>query len=342
MSLKNYIDPKRSKTFASKKKSTQKLINHTLFILDSFGIPVNGTPRRLERIAIAFLAVADIKSVKDITNAKNLIDDKYALKTREVIDYVNQYFQEKISSGSYDDIRRKDLKLLVAAEIVLQSSPNSATNDSTRGYGLNPVYCELLKDYGTNNWGEKVAQLMENIEPLSEKLKRNRQINLIPVLLPSGKELNFSPGVHNELQKAIIEDFLPRYGYGAKVLYVGDTSDKYLHLDQAGLDEINFFEISHEELPDVIAYSETKNWLYLIETVHSSGAISELRLLQLKKLTEACGADIIYVTAFADKPTFRKFIADIGWETEVWIADNPDHLIHFNGDKFLGPYVPEK
>ncbi|MBS1775349.1 MAG: hypothetical protein JSS64_03610, partial [Bacteroidetes bacterium] len=23
---------------------------------------------------------------------------------------------------------------------------------------------------------------------------------------------------------------------------------------------------------------------------------------------------------------------------EVWIADNPDHLIHFNGHKFLGAY----
>lgn len=342
MSLKNYIDPKRSKTFASKKKSTQKLINHTLFILDSFGIPVDGTPRRLERTAIAFLAVADIKSIKDIANAKNLIDDKYALKTREVIDYVNQHFQENISSGSYDDIRRKDLKLLVAAEIVLQSSPNSATNDSTRGYGLNPVYCKLLRGYSSKDWDKQVEESLKNIEPLSEKLKRNRKINLIPVLLPSGKKLKFSPGIHNELQKAIIENFLPRYGFGAKVLYVGDTSDKYLHLDKAGLNEISFFEISHEELPDVIAYSKSKNWLYLIEAVHSSGAISELRLLQLKKLTKECSAEIIYITAFADKPTFRKFIADIGWETEVWIANNPDHLIHFNGDKFLGPYLPGK
>ncbi len=28
---------------------------------------------------------------------------------------------------------------------------------------------------------------------------------------------------------------------------------------------------------------------------------------------------------------------DVAWETEVWIADNPDHLVHFNGHKFLGP-----
>jgi len=101
---------------------------------------------------------------------------------------------------------------------------------------------------------------------------------------------------------------------------------------------LNFFEISHEELPDIIAYSPVKNWLYLIEAVYSSGPISEIRLLQLQKLTKNCYAEIIYVTAFQTRSKFRQFMADIAWETEVWIADSPDHLIHFNGDRFLGPY----
>ena len=76
----------------------------------------------------------------------------------------------------------------------------------------------------------------------------------------------------------------------------------------------------------------------MIEAVHSSGVISNVRLLELKKLTEKCQADIIFVTAFLDNNTFRKFAADIAWETEVWIADAPDHIIHFDGEKFLGPY----
>ncbi|MFT4668096.1 MAG: hypothetical protein ACI9XB_005075 [Gammaproteobacteria bacterium] len=338
MNPKNYIDPDKCKTFGSKNSEVQKLINLTLFILDNFGIPIDGTPRRLERMAIAFLAVSGIKTVKGIKKAKNLIDDSYALKTRAIIEYVNSHFQENISSGSYDDIRRKDLKLLVAAGIVLQSSPSSATNDSTRGYGLNPEYAKLLVKYNSRDWSTKVKTNLKGVKSLAEKLRRERNLKKILVSLSSGEKLKFSIGRHNDLQKAIIEDFLPLYGYGAKVLYVGDTSDKYLHLDKTGLEELNFFEISHDELPDVIAYSKDKNWLYLIEAVHSSGAISELRLLQLKKLTQKCTADIIYVTAFLDRSTFRKFIADIAWETEVWIADNPEHLVHFNGDKFLGPY----
>lgn len=291
----------------------------------------------MERMAISFLASGDIKSLKDISKAKDL-NSGFSLKTRDIINYVNQHFHENISSGSYDDIRRKDLKLLTIAGIVLQSSPNSSTNDSTRGYSINPTYSELMRSFGKKGWAESVNESLKNIEPLSQKLKRERQIAKVEVTLPSGGQLTFSVGEHNDLQKAIIEDFLPRYGFGAEVLYVGDTADKYLYLEKDKLEQLNFFEISHDELPDVIAYSKKKNWLYLIEAVHSSGPISEIRLLQLQKLTKRCKADIIYVTAFLNRSKFRQFMAEIAWETEVWIADNPDHLVHFNGDKFLGPY----
>jgi type II restriction enzyme len=335
--MKQYINPEKSKTFNNKPKAIQELINTTLYILENFGIPMDSTPRRLERMAISFLACGDIKSLKDLKKIKDL-GSNYSLKTRDVISYVNKYFNEEISSGSYDDIRRKDLKLLTVAEIVLRSSPNSATNDSTRGYCINPMYAELIKEFGSKNWTNTVESKLKSVEPLSQKLKRQREIQKVSVILPSGGKLNFSAGEHNDLQKSIIEDFLPRYGFGAEVLYVGDTADKYMHLEEEQLKALNFFEISHEELPDVIAYSKTKNWLYLIEAVHSSGPISEIRLLQLQSLTAKCNAEIVYVTAFLTRPKFRQFMIDIAWETEVWIADNPDHLIHFNGDKFLGPY----
>jgi type II restriction enzyme len=338
MKVKIYIDKNKSKTFATKSEITQDLIQHTLFILETFGIPVNQTSRRLERLAIAFLAVMDVENIKDFRVAKDLESDNYALKTREIINYVNTHFQENISSGSYDDIRRKDLKLLMTANIVLQSNPKSATNDSTRGYGLNPFYADLIRRYPKSTWEKETKSLLVTIEPLAEKLKRERTLDKIPVQLPTGVQLGFSVGKHNELQKAIIENFLPRYGYGAKVLYVGDAADKYLHLDKKTLKDLQFFNIAHEELPDIIAYSAEKNWLYLIEAVHSSGAINEIRLLQLQALTKNCTAEIIYVTTFLDRITFRKYVAEVAWETEVWIADNPDHLIHFNGDKFLGPY----
>jgi hypothetical protein len=335
--MRQYINPEESKTFKDKPAEVQELITAALYLLDCFGIPLDATPRRLERMAMAFLACGDIKTISDIKNCKGL-NSGYSVKTRDIINFVNLHFNEKISSGSYDDIRRKDLKLPVLAGVVLQSNPNSATNDSTRGYSLNPIYADLLRTFGAENWNEQVSQQLGTIESLHSKLKRERKIEKIGVMLPSGSTLSFSAGEHNKLQKLIIEEFLPRYGYGAEVLYVGDTADKYLHLDKNGLEQLKFFEISHEELPDIIAYSKEKNWLYLIEAVHSSGPISEIRLLQLKQLTKGCSADIVYVTAFLNKQKFRQFIAEIAWETEVWIAENPDHLVHFNGEKFLGPY----
>lgn len=332
--MKQYIELDKLK---NKSDDIKKLINTTLYILDKFGIPTESTPRRLERMAMAFLAAGDINNLKNLTLIKDSTSG-YSLKTRDIINYVNKYFGEEISSGSYDDIRRKDLKLLTVAEVVLRSSPNSATNDSTRGYCINPMYADLIRKFGNDGWEQIVEKKLQGIEPLDLKLRREREIKKVKVILPSGKNLEFSAGDHNDLQKSIIEEFLPRYGYGAEILYVGDTSDKYLHLESSRLNELNFFEISHEELPDIIAYSQKKNWLYLIEAVHSSGPINELRLLQLQNLTKNCKADIVYVTAFMDRAKFRSYVSEIAWETEVWIADNPDHMVHFNGDKFIGPY----
>ena len=143
------------------------------------------------------------------------------------------------------------------------------------------------------------------------------------------------------VKQAVIEEFLPRYGYGAEVLYVGDAARKFLVRDEARLRELDFFELAHGELPDIVAYSTQRRWLYLIEAVHSSGPVSPIRHLELARLTERCRADIVYVTAFLNRETFRKFAADISWETEVWIADAPDHLVHFNGDSFIGPHRPK-
>ncbi|MDR1021675.1 MAG: restriction endonuclease, partial [Prevotellaceae bacterium] len=147
-----------------------------------------------------------------------------------------------------------------------------------------------------------------------------------------------SLGEHNDLQKAIIEEFLPRFGKDCTVLYIGDTANKILHIEEDRLKELNFFELLHDELPDIIAYDETNNWLYLIEAVHSSGPMNEIRVLELKKMLKSCTADLIFVTCFQTKDIFRRWAKDIAWETEAWIADNPDHLIHFNGHKFLGAY----
>jgi hypothetical protein len=313
------------------------LVSDSLSILAVIGIPLDGmTPRRKVRMAKAFLSVAGIKPGMKLTEAR--ADNR--LRSRDVIRWMNEHLGENISSGSYDDIRRKDLLLPVEAGIVLKSAgkEGAATNDGTRTYALSQEAATLLRSYGSAGWQSKLADFLANKTNLGEELKRKRLLQMIPIVIGS-KQLQFGPGEHNELQKAIIDKFVPLFGFGAEVAYIGDTADKLLFVNEELLFELGFFEISHGKLPDVLAYSRAKNWLFLIEAVHSANPITELRKRTLEQLTTACTANIIYVTAFLSRAVFKRFSKDIAWETEVWISESPDHLIHFNGDKFLGPHV---
>ena len=318
----------------NKSDTIKHLIYLMLDILNEVGIPLNTTPRRLEKMAMACLAVGDIRTrFSEVKSA----DDNRFLTTREIITFENANYGENISPGSYDDIRRKDLLLPVHARIVLNSSSfdSQATNNPTRGYALNPLFAELIRHYGTNKWKKKLTDYKKQVKLLKDELERKRILEKIPVKLPSGIELELSAGEHNVLQKLIVEDFLTRFGMGAEVLYIGDTSDKFLYKNDGVLNQIGFFTLEHEELPDVVAYCREKNLLFLIEAVHSAGPMSEIRVRKLKKQLEQCKAIPIFVTTFLNKKEFRKWVTDIAWETEVWIADNPDHMIHFNGYKFL-------
>lgn len=326
--------------FMARLTTVQVRVGEALEILNALGVPLDSlTSRRKERMGKAFLSVSGLQPNIPWNEAKDS-NDRYQLLSRQIISAMNLHWNETISSGSYDTIRRDDLKLPVAALIVLNSAknPDANTNDGTRGFALSPAAAIAIRAFGTPQWTTEVAAFLQGRQSLAEQLQRQRNLARIPVQIKDGLSLMFSPGAHNLLQKQVIESFLPIFGFGAQVLYVGDTANKSLFVDQAGLAELAFFELAHDKLPDVVAYSKTKNWLYLIEAVTTVNPISELRRRTLSLLTTQCTADVIYVTAFADRTSYRRHAHDIAWETEVWIADAPEHMIHFNGDKFLGPH----
>jgi len=319
----------------NKSPRVKKLILSMLDILEAVGISLEQEGDRTKvRIAEAALAVAGIR--RSFSEAVSS-DEKHFLTTRKIIEFENDYLEGNYSSGSYDDIRRHHLILLTTAGYVVNSSQldTQSTNNPTRGYAASPMFAELLRSYGTKSWKKTLEDFKLKNEELKEQLARKRELERIPVILPSGVEVRLSAGEHNELQRDIIQKFLPVYGFGAEVLYLGDTTDKYLVREDEKLKALNFFELEHEELPDVVAYSKDKNLLFLIEAVHSFGQMGEIRVRKLKEKLQDCTAQLIFVSAFENKKIFRKFSADIAWESEVWIADNPDHMIHFNGYKFL-------
>ena len=327
--MKNYI------TKSTKSSKIQKIIKEALDILECIGIPLSTKKERaLEQMAMSFLAVAGVTT--DWKQAKCNAN----LRSRDVIQFINDHFEENISSGSYDDIRRKHLELPLLAGIIVNTGVRKgfATNDPTRSYTLHPDFHELILTYNTKQWKSKLAVFCTGRTKLENTLDSKREIKKIPVMLPCGQQLELSLGKHNELQKAVIQEFLPRFGDGCEVLYIGDTANKLLFHEEEKLRTLKFFDLSHGKLPDIVAYNKTNNWLFLIEAVHSAGTMSKIRVTTLKQMLKKCKADLIFVTAFSTRTDFKKWLLDIAWETEVWIADNPDHLIHFNGHKFLGAY----
>lgn len=329
----------RIKFTDGKSEKVQKMYSDMLDILKAVGIPVEEltSDRRREKMAGACLAAGQI--VTSFKEAKSVMDGSF-LKTRDIIEFENQHYGEAISRGSYDDIRRKDLKPLLDEGLVINSSEldQAATNNPNRGYTLSAPFANLLKVYGTNKWEDKLATFVDIHQKAKEELERKRAMKRIPVTLPSGVTLDLSTGEHNLLQKKVIEDFLSIYGMGAEVLYIGDSIDKYLHRDAEALQQLHI-TLEHGTLPDIVAYSREKNLLFLIEAYHSSNPMNNERVRQLRQLVADSSANVVFVTAFLSKTEGLKHLKEIAWETEVWFANEPNHMLHLNGHKFLKIYT---
>ena len=328
------------KTFNQKSSKVQKLIREALQILSCLGIPVEEySERSKEKMAMALLAVGDVKKSSEWKKIKDT-RNSYSLTTREIIDFHNTYLEEDISSGSYDDIRRKDLQAMLVCEIVVQSAEDANISDPTRGYQISAEYARIIKNYGQTDWFKQVENFNKSHLSYKDRITVKREIKKLKVTTSDGKIIELKDGEHNAIQKAVIEEFLPRYGFGAEVLYCGDSDNKYgIVFDEERLNEIGLSNLKQGKLPDVIAYSAEKDWIFLIEAYHTSNPISDLRKYELATKVLGESADkAIYVTAFENVHSYNSCPEELAWETEVWIATEPNHMIHRNGNRFLGPY----
>jgi hypothetical protein len=173
-------------------------------------------------------------------------------------------------------------------------------------------------------------------EKLIEMYASKKKMTKMPVKI-NNREFTFTLGKHNELQKAIIEEFVPRFAPNSECLYVGDTIEKDLVKNNEKLRELGFEITLHDKMPDVVLYREDKNWIYFIESVTSVGPMDPKRIIEISEMTRNVTAGKIFVTAFQNFASYKRFSASLAWETEVWISEMPDHMIHLNGDKFMGP-----
>lgn len=273
-------------------------------------------------------------------------DDRWKMTTKAslkvskgIMAFVLEAYEKPYAPNTRETFRRQVLHQFVQARIADYNpdNPKLPVNSPNAHYGLTDAAMDAIKSFGTKGWNKAVQKFILEEGDLSKKYKKERKQILIPVKLSNGKTLKLSSGKHNEVQAAIVHEFAARFANNGAVLYLGDTAKKDLYVDDKKLKELGIPVNQHSKLPDVIIYDEGKNWLFLIEAVTSHGPVSPKRVVELEEFLKDCRAGKIYVTAFPDFAEFKKHSKDIAWETEVWLADAPEHMIHFNGDRFMGP-----
>jgi hypothetical protein len=257
-----------------------------------------------------------------------------------VIDFIADAYGVRYAPNTRETIRDDAVKFFVEAGLLLRNpdDPNRPTNSGKTVYQIEPSALALLRKIGTNGWLPALKKYLASREGLKHEIARKRNLARVPVTLPDGSQVALSPGGQNPLIKAIIEQFCPAFAPGGVVIYIGDTENKFVHLETDSLTLLGVTLDSAAKIPDVIIHYTAKSWLLLIEAVTSAGPVDGKRRKELKELFAGCKAGLVFVTAFETRRTMQSFLSHIAWESEVWIAEDPDHMIHFNGERFLGPY----
>jgi hypothetical protein len=314
-------------------KNNSKKIIEAIEILTALGLP---KAQRNERSAICLLALLNVTPDKSWSQAEAPL-----LGIRAMLDFAREQYEKPYAENTRESLRRQTMHQFVQGQIALYNPDNPArsVNSPNAVYQIAPKVLTLLKGFQTPRWESELHEFMSDFIPLLEKFGMAREMVKIPVEVRPGKIVRLSPGAHSELIKVIIEEFAPRYAPGGMLVYAGDTGEKWGYFDEALLDKLGVSVDAHGKMPDVVIYLPSKGWLLLIESVTSHGPVDSKRHHELKELFKECSAGLVYVTAFPDRATMKRYLGDIAWETEVWVADAPSHLIHFNGDRFLGPHI---
>lgn len=302
-------------------------------LLKTLGLP---KLQQNEMAALTLLVLAQLSESDAWSDA-----DRGSLKIHDMMNEMASRYDRRYAENTRETVRRQVIHQFEQAGIVERNpdKPTLATNSPRTHYALSGAALETIRNYNGGGWIDAAAWFLENQRSLIERYQSQRDSHLVPLKLPTGEEYHLSPGVHNKLQVAVIEEFGPRFAPGARPLYVGDTANKTLHIDEVGFAEIGIPIPGHDKLPDVVLYDSEKKWVYLIEAVTSHGPVSAKRVVEMRELLlKDATAEPVFVTAFPDFRTFKDYLLEIAWETEVWIAEQPAHMVHFNGDKFMGPH----
>jgi hypothetical protein len=305
-------------------------------VLDDLDLP---RTQRNERSALCLLALLNLTPEKFWADGENPL-----MGITPIMDWAREHYGKDYAPNTRETVRRQTMHQFVQAAIALYNpdDPSRPVNSPRAVYQIEPHCRDLLRAYGTSSYRKRLEIYLAERETLAAQYAKHREMKMVPVTVSPGTAIVLSPGEHSALIRAIWEEFGPRFVPGGKLVYAGDTGNKWGYFDQPLLSSLGVTVDNHGKMPDVTIYYPKKDWLILAEAVTSHGPVDAKRHRELNELFKNSRAGLVFVSAFPDRRTFSKHMEAISWETEVWIADHPSHLIHFNGAHFLGPYAAER
>lgn len=303
-----------------------KKIEETRELLQTIGMP---KAQQADMCCYVILAMAGVKPDMSWSEATN-----EWVRIHDIIQFVNTFYDMSYAENSRETFRKQALHRFRTAALIEDNG--KATNSPNYRYRLTEETVQILRTMGTPKRNESIKRFLCYHEKLIDLYASKKKMTMMPVKI-NGESFKFSTGKHNELQKAIIEEFAPRFAPNSECLYVGDTIEKDLVKNVEKLKALGLEITLHDKMPDVVLYREDKDWIYFVESVTSVDPMDSKRILEITEMTKDVTAGKIFVTAFPDFKTYKKFAEELAWETEVWIAEMPEHMIHLNGDRFMGP-----
>jgi hypothetical protein len=303
-----------------------------LKILASLGLP---SEQRNERSALCLLALLNLGRGSSMHQAEAPL-----IGITPIMEFALEQYGKKYAPNTRETFRRQTMHQFVEAGLALYNpdEPSRPVNSPKAVYQIEPEALTLIRKFGAQDWQRSVDEYLSTRDTLISKYAQERMMTQVPVQVAPEKTINLSPGLHSELIKTIVEEFGSRFAPNGILIYVGDTGDKWGYYDEGALSRLGVTVDSHGKMPDVLLYDRDRNWLLLIESVTSHGPVNAKRHSELVALFSTSTAGLVFVTAFPSRGLMTRYLAEIAWETEVWVADAPSHLIHFNGERYLGPH----
>ena len=310
----------------------KKKIAEAIDILGQFGLPRAQINERTAYCLLALLNATPDKTWRD--------SESPLIGITPMMDFAREHYSKDYAPNTRETFRRFSMHQMVQAGIALYNPdrPDRPTNSPKAVYQISPAAIAVIKSYGGRKWTKNLMAFKSTASTLAAQYAKERHMDMVRVKVRNGSQITLSPGKHNELIRAIIEEMAPRFLPGATLVYIGDTGEKWGFFDKELASQIGLSVEEHGKMPDVILWLPDKKWLVLVESVTSHGPVDSKRRIELAELFASAKGDNVYISAFPNKRTFARFAPDVAWETETWVADNPTHMVHFNGDKFLGPY----